>query len=179
MIKTNPLCRFGTCLKNKQPRFREREMEFELKMVKYNSLDDEKTPSAAAPSETNHDSNGCTDGGDGGSEKEQLGMLCTCSTDAAFVERWGQAHFDELYRANGLRTIWDWSPDSGLRPCACSLRHCALGAEKLGPVAYASFLDETVLCDRKTTIRSYLERHPEVLTTLPPEQSGLRERYSG
>ena len=51
------------------------------------------------------------------------------------------------------------------------------GAQKLGEVAYASFLDETYLADRKTTLRAYLAAHPEVLTTEPPES--LRERYGG
>lgn len=133
--------------------FREREEEFELQMVSYSSLNS--------------------------TEADRDGMLCTCSTDAAYVSQWGQARFDELYVANGLATIWDWSRASGLRPCAAYLRHCVLASEKLGAVAHASFLDETFLCDRVTTIRAYLEEHPEVLTTLPPAHSGLRERYGG
>ena len=105
------------------------------------------------------------------------GMLCAASTDDAYIERWGRRRFAESYESLGMHTIWGWSRDAGLRPCATYARHCALAAEKLGPVAYASFLDETVLCDRVTTIREYLSRHPEVMTTLPPES--LRERYSG
>ena len=129
--------------------FREREEEFELAMVDF--VD--------------------SDGGVG------RGMLCQASTDADYIARWGQSRFDELYTSVGLRTCWGWPRDSGLLPCATYLRHCALAAEKLDPAAHASFLDETVLCDRVTTIREYLARHPEVMTTLPPES--LRERYSG
>ena len=141
--------------------FREREEEYDLKMVKYEPLDN-KEAAAAAAAET-----------DGGAEA----MLCVCSTDEAYIERWGRERFDRLYTANGMRTIWSWPPDSGLRPCATYLRHCALAAEKLGPIAYASFLDETYLCDRRTTIRQYLKEHPAVMTTLPPE--ALAERYGG
>jgi len=128
--------------------FREREEEFELSMVSF-----------ADPSGGGH------------------GMLCEASTDKAYIERWGQARFDKLYTAFGITTCWDWPKDSGLRPCATYLRHCALAAEKLGPEAHASFLDETFLCDRVTTIRAYLEKHPEVMNELPPDS--LAERYSG
>ena len=106
-----------------------------------------------------------------------LGMLCTCGSDETYISDWGQERFDRLYTALGLTTIWAWAPESGLRPCAAYLRHCALAADRLGLVAQASFLDATYLCDRKTTIRAYLDAHPQVLTTLPPES--LRERYSG
>ena len=130
--------------------FREREEEFELRMVPYTTLE-------GAPA--------------------GIGMLCVASSDAAYAKQWGQARFEELYTTRGLRTIWDWPRDSGLRPCAAYLRHCALAAERLGAVANASFLDQTFLCDRTTSLRSYLELNPHVMTTLPPES--LRERYSG
>jgi len=130
--------------------FIEREEEFDLRMVPYEELD----------------------GSAGG-----LGMLCCCSSDDAYIERWGAERFHRLYTEMGIRTIWDWPIDSGLRPCATYLRHCALAAEKLGPACHDSFLDETFLCCRRLTIRQYLALHPEVLTTLPPES--LRERYGG
>lgn len=38
-------------------------------------------------------------------------------------------------------------------PCRVYLRHCVLAAKACGEVAYASFLDQTYLADRKTTIR--------------------------
>lgn len=128
--------------------FREREEEFELAMVDF------------------------TDAFGGG-----RGMLCLASTDAAYIERWGKERWERLYTKFGLSKCWGWTEDSGLRPCATYLRHCTLAAEKLGGEAHASFLDDTFLCDRKTTIRSYLQKHPEVMSELPPE--ALRERYSG
>ena len=115
------------------------------------------------------------DGGLDGSTGE--GLLCCRSTDEAYVAKWGQPRFDELYRAHGVETIWGYAEDSGLRPCAVYLRHCALAAKALGAAAYDSFLDDTYLADRKTTLRAYLAEHPEVLTTEPPES--LKERYGG
>ena len=85
--------------------------------------------------------------------------------------------FATKYRANGLHTIWGHPPDSGVRPCAVYLRHCVLAAERMGEACLASFLDETYLIDRVTTIRQYLEQHPEVMSTLPPP--ALAERYGG
>jgi hypothetical protein len=106
-----------------------------------------------------------------------IGMLCLASTDDAYRARWGDGRFAELYASRGLSTIWSWPPSSGLLPCATYLRHCALAAEKLGDEANASFLDETFLCDRTTSVREHLQRTPQVMTTLPPE--ALRERYGG
>ena len=105
------------------------------------------------------------------------GLLCCRSTDDAYIKQWGQERFDAFTHALPVKTIWGYAEDSGLRPCAVYLRHCCLAAQKLGDVAYASFLDETYLADRKTTLRSYLAEPPEVLTTEPPES--LRERYGG
>lgn len=105
------------------------------------------------------------------------GILCTRSTDEKFISRWGQDRFDENYSKYGISTIWNWDESSGLRPCGPYLRHCVLAAEKLGKECYDSFLDETVLVDRTTTIRTYLEIHPEVMDILPPLE--LAERYGG
>lgn len=134
--------------------FREREEEFKLSMVPYESL--EGTPDPAS----------------------ECGMLCEASTDAEYIKQWGQERFDDEYTKRGLSTIWGWGQDSGLRPCGAYLRHCALAAQRLGEPAHQSFLDDTVLVDRKTTIRSYLEAHPEVME-LRIEDPALRERYSG
>ena len=68
-------------------------------------------------------------------------MLCAASSDEQYVQQWGRNRFDDMYTRHGLDTIWGWAPDSGLRPCSVYLRHCALAAERLGPVAHASFLD--------------------------------------
>ena len=135
--------------------FREREEEYDLRMVPFESLDDDHQLA----------------------DSDREAMLCVCSSDEDYIKRWGIGRFQSMYTAHGLRTCWDWPTDSGLRPCATYLRHCALAAEKLGPIAYRSFLDETYLCDRRTTIRDYLAQHPEVMSTPPP--ADLAERYGG
>jgi len=131
--------------------FREREEEFELRMVPYEGHDG--TPAG-------------------------VGLLCVASTDVAYVTAWGAERFQRLYTDRGMRTIWSWPRDSGLRPCGTYLRHCVLAAQKLGGEAKASFLDQTYLVDRKTTIRQYLAGAGDgVMATLPP--TALAERYGG
>jgi len=129
--------------------FEDREEEFALATVPYVGLD-----------------------GSGAGE----GVLCTRGSDDAYVARWGRELFEKKYLAH-VPTIWDWAPNSGLRPCACYLRHCVLAVTKAGPAALDSFLDETYLVDRTTPLRTYLDANPAVMTTLPPES--LVGRYSG
>ena len=109
------------------------------------------------------------------------GLLCAASTDEAYIRQWGQELFDSKYRAHGLETIWGWGPESGLRPCPVYLRHCVLATSKQGvdPRATESFLDETFLVDRVTTIREYLESEhgAHVMSSEPP--ASLIGRYSG
>ena len=137
-------------------RFREREEEFELVIVPVSSLEAEP---AWVPPPT------CT------------GLLCCRSSDEAYIRTWGEERFARKWRDNGLETIWNYTPDSGVRPCAVYLRHCVLAAERMGEACHASFLDDTYLVDRSTTIRQYLARHPEVMSTPPPP--ALAERYGG
>jgi hypothetical protein len=56
--------------------------------------------------------------------------MCTRSTDAAYIERWGTDTFEERYGKYGLTSIWDWGPDSGIKPCRLYLRHCVLAVRK-------------------------------------------------
>lgn len=139
--------------------FLEREEEFDIVQVPFEAL-----PTLSATSSTT-------------SSGAQLGVICTCSTDQAYVNRWGQERFDNNYGKYGIDTIWGYGRDSGLRPCAVYLRHCYLAAKSMGPVCLESFLDQTYLVDRVTTVRDYLEKHPEVLDTRPPRE--LEGRYSG
>jgi len=106
-----------------------------------------------------------------------IGLACTSSTDAAYIAQWGQQRFDDHYSKYGITTIWGWRRDSGLRPCAVYLRHCYLAAKSMGGVCFNSFLDDTCLIDRKTTVREYVQQYPDVLEVEPPDS--LRERYSG
>jgi len=117
-----------------------------------------------------------SDNGDNKTEKK--GTLCTRYTDEGFVERWGQDRFDENYCKYGIQTIWGWEHDSGLRPCRVYLRHCYLAAQSMGQECFDSFLDETFLVDRTTTIREYLYQHPGLIeNTIPPPE--FLNRYNG
>ncbi len=128
------------------------------------------------------------------SADEQLvkkGVICRRSTDDAYKSLWGEEHWERQYEQYGVNTIWNWSKDSGLRPCPVYLRHCVLaswncgneGGKKSwssggkGGICYESFLDETLLVDRTTTVREYLKQYPDVMNTEPPE--GLKDRYGG
>ena len=67
-------------------------------------------------------------------------------------------------------------------PCRVYLRHCVLAAKKLSDqssseAAYNSFLDDTCLADRVTTVKTYLAQHPDIMYELPPPE--LAARYSG
>lgn len=106
-----------------------------------------------------------------------VGLICVDSSDETYIARWGQAMYEEKYLSRGLKGIWCYDENSGIEPCWVYLRHCYLSAQNLGPAVLDSFLDDTFLADRKTTIRQYLNSHPDVLTTMPPDN--LIGRYSG
>lgn len=134
-------------------------------------------------------------------EGGNVGVMCTQSTDeklqrTSLWERYIK-HLEPIY---GETKVWSWGPDSGLLPCRVYTRHCVLAVQKDGVPAYVtdrrptrrspvlmrtcqlnlsanSFLDDTFLVDRTTTLRQHLEAHPEVMATEPPEE--FRERYSG
>mmetsp|Transcript_35392 Transcript_35392/g.85653 ORF Transcript_35392/g.85653 Transcript_35392/m.85653 type:complete len:267 (-) Transcript_35392:1672-2472(-) len=139
--------------------FLEREEEFNIIQVPYIELNPKFVGSNDKKSQNN------------------LGVLCTRSTDEAYIKRWGTQRFNRHYKQYGIDTIWNFSKDSQLKPCQVYLRHCYLAAEKLGPACFNSFLDETFLVDRSTTVRQYVSENQRVLETLPPP--GFEERYSG
>lgn len=56
------------------------------------------------------------------------------------------------------------------------LPRSVLASEKLSLEAYNSFLDETFLGDRRTTIRQYLAANPDIMDEQPP--ADLKYRYS-
>jgi hypothetical protein len=106
------------------------------------------------------------------------GLMCVSATDEIYISRWGVKKYNEKYVDRNLAGgIWGWDETSGILPCSVYLRHCYLSAEALGTDVLASFLDETYLVDRTTTLRRYLEANPEVLDTMPPPE--LVGRYSG
>jgi hypothetical protein len=108
---------------------------------------------------------------------QENGILCTRSSDQTYLSRWGKERFQEHFEKFGISTIWNWAKDSGLRPCPMYLRHCVLAARSMGEECYHSFLDETFLVDRKTTIRDYLEHYPNIMEMEIPEEFAIR--YGG
>mmetsp|Transcript_4727 Transcript_4727/g.10404 ORF Transcript_4727/g.10404 Transcript_4727/m.10404 type:complete len:417 (-) Transcript_4727:113-1363(-) len=193
--------------------FLEREEEFEIVMVPYEEVEsvDDIGPSddiAAVVSEkgtitdgsegVDYDRDGDSDEDGNGDEtipsiktSSKSGIICRRSTDEAYLSQWGKDHFQKQYLDYGVKTIWGWDENSGLRPCPVYLRHCVLASwnsdnvgcewssvdDENGGMCYNSFLDETFLVDRKTTVREYLKQFREIMTLEPPEE--LKERYGG
>lgn len=109
------------------------------------------------------------DSGDEGSEALGEGVICLASKDS---------DIDLSKKPADMESVWGWSRDSGLLPFSMYLRHCLLAVEKAGGPAYESFLQDTYLVDRQTTLAEYLEREgEEVMNSLPPAY--LEQRFSG
>ena len=142
-----------------------REEEFSLEFVPFSEL-----PTTKSGANCDANVNSCV---------SATGLMCLASSDEAFKQKWGEEVFDRKYRAHGLDTIWGWGENSGILPCSVYLRHCVLAVNKpeFPATLRDSFLDETWLADRKTTVRMYLNAHPEVMECEPPPS--LASRYSG
>ena len=187
--------------------FLEREEEFEIALVPYVELtpshadDDDDAAVAVGTGTSPRDDGNRTTTATGGVvgvgvvdfAPVKMGVICRRSTDEAYVSLWGRDRFEGRYLKYGVEAIWGWSRDSGLRPCPAYLRHCVLASwnfggggrendrwsdiDGAGGVCYDSFLDETYLVDRETTVREYLTKYPGIMKAEPPEE--LRERYGG
>jgi hypothetical protein len=75
--------------------------------------------------------------------------------------------------------VWHWTRDSGLLPSDVYLRHCLLAVQKNGNgscnPAEVSFLHDTYLADRTTTLAQYLETHSEeIMNSRPPPEWATR-----
>ena len=146
--------------------FREREEEFDIRTDVYY---EEWTPE---PENCVATENGSVNG--------RMGILCCRSTDTEYVERWGYERYHKKYIAQGLHTIWGWEETSGLKPCPLYLRHCLMAARRMGEECYNSFLDETFLVDRVTSLRQYMseaDRYEQLANMIVPPH--LAERYGG
>lgn len=85
----------------------------------------------------------------------------------------------ERLTALGL-SVWNWEYKSGLLPADVYLRHCLLAVKKAGPMAEQSFLDETFLVDRTTTLGQYLSlegNEKSMMNSRPPKK--LEKRFNG
>lgn len=132
------------------PAFMEREHEFRFLMVFPENLDKTSTSQATVVCARYND-------------EEYFDQRCKGSKDE-FFKRYGRHGIDKVWRDDIL-------------PCRLYLRHCVLAAKNLGTEVYDNFLDHTYLGDRITTIRQYLELHPQILQEEPPLL--LKERYGG
>mmetsp|Transcript_2984 Transcript_2984/g.10774 ORF Transcript_2984/g.10774 Transcript_2984/m.10774 type:complete len:306 (-) Transcript_2984:608-1525(-) len=99
-----------------------------------------------------------------GASKEEQEQLKFGVRGGEYFERYGQYEIDRIWRDD-------------LLPCPLYLRHCVLAAQALGEEAFNSFLDDTFLGDRTTTIRQYLSRRADIMELVPPPE--LAERYNG
>lgn len=104
------------------------------------------------------------------------GVICLASKDTDLNSDL-QTKINKLYlKERG--GIWNWSHESGLLPADIYLRHCILAVQKGGGEAYDSFLHETYLADRKTTLDKYLEKYRDkVMNSRPPPH--LANRFGG
>ena len=97
-------------------------------------------------------------------------MICAGSSDDRLPE--------DFPRPPNVSVIWDWSPSSGLKPADTYLRHCLLAMAKIGADAEQSFLHDTTLIDRKTSLHEYLGTEREtVMAAIPP--AALATRFGG
>ncbi len=96
------------------------------------------------------------------------GLMCVASTDEEYIERWGLQQFNEKTLRTGLNRIWNWPQDAALKPCPVYFSHCYAAAGSLGSHVLDSFLDETFLVDRTTTVRDYVNRNPDIMFVQPP-----------
>ena len=171
-----------------------REEEFEIAMVPYEELTSVDVDSNAVPMRAETSLSEDTTASNNISSKiaqTRNGIICRRSSDEAYIAQWGEDHWKKQYLDYGVKTIWNWEKDSGLKPCPVYLRHCVLASwncgdgketgswtsDGKGGLCHNSFLDDTYLVDRKTTIREYLKQYPDVMKTVPPES--LKERYGG
>eukprot|EP00966_Prymnesium_polylepis_P050744 1175090-Prymnesium_polylepis.1 len=100
-----------------------------------------------------------------------VGVICAASTDDQLPR--------ELVVPSGLPHVFDWSPSSGLLPADVYLRHCLLAMRKISGEAEESFLHDTFLVDRATTLSRYLEGGvlEQVMAVEPP--ASMASRFGG
>jgi hypothetical protein len=142
--------------------FVQREEEFAIIPVPYMEQYDINATAAETKTKTN-----------------QVGMICAKSSDEIYMAKWGYEHFQVRYQQYGITDIWNYpSTFISIKPCTIYLYHCYTASKNMGQECHDSFLDETYLVDRTTTLRQYLKDHPTLFHNLqiPPE---LQDRYCG
>ena len=106
-----------------------------------------------------------------------MGVLCASGTDATLAQCTGGIDYTPSNYA--VETVWHAGVDCGWLPADIYLRHVLLAAESQPDCrAIESLLDDTVLADRVTSLRTYLDvQHTLVMAARPPEE--LKSRFSG
>ncbi|KAL7459908.1 hypothetical protein ACHAWC_011877 [Mediolabrus comicus] len=105
------------------------------------------------------------------------GVICLTSKDCDLRDDMDHLHAlsTQLQDKGG---IWHWPQDSGLLPANIYLRHCLLVVQKAGGAAYESFLEDTYLVDRKTTLKEHFKENGDmVMASRPPPH--LATRFGG
>lgn len=105
-------------------------------------------------------------------------VMCARGSDALLRERLGgeglegARAWEAMVGRHGIDTLWghEWGR---IFPARAYLRLCVLAAERFGPEVRENFLRTTFLADRVTSVGAYLEAHPDILTTEPPENVRL------
>jgi len=112
---------------------------------------------------------------EGGTADGRTAVMCARWNDDEYRRvRCPPDEWKRRYGVHGVQRIW---MQDSIFPCRVYLRHCVLAASKLGEDAHANFLDNTVLLDRQTTVREWLQRNPDIMLEEPPPS--LVGRYSG
>ena len=145
---------FSVKLDDSQRRkFLQREEEYNITSVRFYNLEDDANPNAKPIGE---------------------GVICLASTDAEIPE----SILGRLPSSLPYQNLWHWPEDSGLLPADIYLRHCLLAVEKAGNHAMQSFLHDTYLVDRNTSLATYLEKNRDrVMASRPPPE--LATRFGG
>ena len=147
---------FEVCLNDEQRQsFVNREKGYEIVTTTYESID-----------KNNNDYSNPTCEKSGGE-----GVICVASDDS-------KLDFEVPASIKDRGGVWHWSKTSGLLPANIYLRHCILSLKSIGGPPYDSFLHDTYLADRKTTLAEYLEEYSdEVMSSHPPPH--LTTRFGG
>ncbi|KAL6757989.1 hypothetical protein V8C86DRAFT_2609319 [Haematococcus lacustris] len=105
---------------------------------------------------------------------ELRAVVCARWNDEDYkARRCPPEEWQRRWAPHGITRVWR----EDVLPCRVYLRHCVLASRSLGPEATESFLDDTVLADRVTSVRQWLHRHPSIMDEEPP--ADLVGRYSG
>ena len=94
----------------------------------------------------------------GGAEVEAL--VCTAYTDAQYLaERFGgdRARYDQEVGAHYRGSLWH---RHDILPATAYLELCLQEARALGPACLENLLDASLLADRTTSVRAYIEGRP-------------------